>query len=138
MKTIDFDLFDRWLNEELFINLKRKRKKIINLYKDLVAQNQTINKFEKELENLGWDEITIKHISDYVMIWNVKQEENAKLIRKEKDYKYIKKFMGISLNKICTELKINYSNLVKGKASVQNTRLVRERLEEEIKKLGEK
>ena len=74
MKTIDFELFDRWLNEELFINLKRKRKNIINLYKDLVAQNQTINKFEKELENLGWDEITIKHISDYVMIWNVKQE----------------------------------------------------------------
>ena len=137
MKTIDFDLFDRWLNEELFINLKRKRKKIINLYKDLVAQNQTINKFEKELENLGWDEITIKHISDYVMIWNVKQEENAKLIKKEKDYKYIKKFMGISLNKICTELKINYSNLVKGKASIQNTRLVKERLEEEIKKLEE-
>lgn len=137
MKTMDFELFDRWLNEELFINLKRKRKKIINLYKDLVAQNQTINKFEKELENLGWDEITIKHISDYVMIWNVKQEENAKLIRKEKDYKYIKKFMDISLNKICTELKINYSNLVKGKASIQNTRLVRERLEEEIKKLEE-
>lgn len=137
MKTIDFDLFDKWLNEELFINLKRKRKKIINLYKDLVLQNQTINKFEKELENLGWNEITIKHISDYVMIWNVKQEENAKLIRKEKDYKYIKKFMGISLNKICTELKINYSNLVKGKASIQNTRLVRERLEEEIKKLEE-
>ena len=137
MKTMDFELFDRWLNEELFINLKRKRKTIINLYKDLVAQNQTINKFEKELENLGWDEITIKHISDYVMIWNVKQEENAKLIRKEKDYKYIKKFMDISLNKICTELKINYSNLVKGKASIQNTRLVRERLEEEIKKLEE-
>lgn len=137
MKTIDFNLFDKWLNEELFINLKRKRKNIINLYKDLVAQNQTINKFEKELENLGWDEITIKHISDYVMIWNVKQEENAKLIRKEKDYKYIKKFMGISLNKICTELKINYSNLVKGKASIQNTRLVKERLEEEIKKLEE-
>lgn len=137
MKTIDFELFDRWLNEELFINLKRKRKKIIYLYKDLVAQNQTINKFEKELENLGWDEITIKHISDYVMIWNVKQEENAKLIRKEKDYKYIKKFMGISLNKICTELKINYSNLVKGKASIQNTRLVKERIEEEIKKLEE-
>ena len=103
----------------------------------MVAQNQTINEFEKELENLGWDEITIKHISDYVMIWNVKQEENAKLIRKEKDYKYIKKFMDISLNKICTELKINYSNLVKGKASIQNTRLVRERLEEEIKKLEE-
>ena len=137
MKTIDFDLFDKWLNEELFINLKRKRKNIINLYKDLVLQNQTINKFEKELENLGWDEITIKHISDYVMIWNVKQEENAKLIRKEKDYKYIKKFMGISLNKICTELKINYSNLVKGKASIQNTRLVKERIEEEIKKLEE-
>lgn len=137
MKTIDFELFDRWLNEELFINLKRKRKKIINLYKDLILQNQTINKFEKELENLGWDEITIKHISDYVMIWNVKQEENAKLIRKEKDYKYIKKFMGISLNKICTELKINYSNLVKGKASIQNTRLVKERIEEEIKKLEE-
>ena len=137
MKTIDFDLFDKWLNEELFINLKRKRKNIINLYKELVSQNQTINKFEKELENLGWDEITIKHISDYVMIWNVKQEENAKLIRKEKDYKYIKKFMGISLNKMCTELKINYSNLVKGKASIQNTRLVRERLEEEIKKLEE-
>lgn len=137
MKIIDFELFDKWLNEELFINLKRKRKKIINLYKELILQNQTINKFEKELENLGWDEITIKHISDYVMIWNVKQEENAKLIRKEKDYKYIKKFMGISLNKICTELKINYSNLVKGKASIQNTRLVRERLEEEIKKLEE-
>ena len=59
------------------------------------------------------------------------------MMKKEEDYKYIRKFIGISVHKICNELNIDYSNLIKGKASVKNTRLVRERLEEEIGKLEE-
>ena len=29
MKKIDFELFDRWLNEEIFINQKKKEKRLL-------------------------------------------------------------------------------------------------------------
>ncbi len=137
MKTIDFELFDKWMDQEQYIRPKKERTKIINLYKNMVKANKSIVEFEQELERLGWCEVTIQNISNYLMVWNFKEGENTKMMKKEEDYKFIRKFMSISVNKICTELNIDVSNLMKGKASIQNTRLVRERLEEEIKKLEE-
>lgn len=138
MKTIDFELFDKWMDEELFIRPKRKRTKIISLYKRMIKANENVVEFEHELEKLGWDEITIKNITDYLMIWNIKDKENTNLMRKQEDYKFIKKFMKISVKKICDENTIDYANLVSGRSSAYNMKFVRERLEEEIKKLEEK
>lgn len=137
MKTIDFELFDKWMDEEVYIRPKKKRNEIIRLYKKLVAENKRLNVLEEELEKLGWDEVTITHITDYLITWNKRDAANKRLIKKEEDYKYIKKFASISIKKICEELRIDYSNLIMGRASLYNTKLVRERLEEEIKKLGE-
>lgn len=137
MKKIDFELFDKWMDQEQYIRPKKKRTEIINLYKKMVKANKSIMEFEQELDKIGWSEITIQAVSNYLMVWNYKEGENTKMIKKEEDYKFIRKFIGISVNKICSELNIDYSNLVKGKASIKNTRLVRERLEEEIKKLEE-
>ena len=137
MKKIDFELFDKWMEQEQYIRPKKKRTEIISLYKRMVKANNNVLEFEQELEKLGWFEITIQNITNYLMVWNVKEGENTKMMKKEEDYKFIKKFTGISVNRICSELNIDYANLMKGKASIQNTRLVRERLEEEIKKLEE-
>ncbi len=137
MKKIDFELFDKWMEQEQYIRPKKKRTEIISLYKRMVKANNNVLEFESELEKLGWSEITIQNITNYLMVWNVKEGENTKMIKKEEDYKFIKKFTGISVNRICSELNVDYANLMKGKASIQNTRLVRERLEEEIKKLEE-
>lgn len=137
MKTIDFELFDKWMEQEQYIRPKKKRTEIISLYKRMVKANNNVIEFEQELEKLGWSDITIQNITNYLMVWNVKEGENTKMIKKEEDYKFIKKFTGISVNRICSELNVDYANLMKGKTSIQNTRLVRERLEEEIKKLEE-
>lgn len=137
MKKIDFELFDKWMEQEQYIRPKKKRTEIISLYKRMVKANNNVIEFEQELEKLGWTEITIQNITNYLMVWNVKEGENTKMMKKEEDYKFIKKFTGISVNRICSELNIDYANLMKGKASIQNTRLVKERLEEEIKKLEE-
>jgi hypothetical protein len=125
------------MEQEQYIRPKKKRTEIISLYKRMVKANNNVIEFEQELEKLGWTEITIQNITNYLMVWNYKEGENTKMIRKEEDYKFIKKFTGISVNRICSELNIDYANLMKGKASIQNTRLVRERLQEEIKKLEE-
>lgn len=137
MKKIDFELFDKWMEQEQYIRPKKKRTEIISLYKRMVKANNNVLEFESELEKLGWSDITIQNITNYLMIWNFKEGENTKMIKKEEDYKFIKKFTGISVNRICSELNIDYANLMKGKASIQNTRLVKERLEEEINKLEE-
>lgn len=137
MKKIDFELFDKWMEQEQYIRPKKKRTEIISLYKRMVKANNNVLEFEEELEKLGWTEITIQNITNYLMVWNVKEGENTKMMKKEEDYKFIKKFTGISVNRICSELNIDYANLMKGKASIQNTRLVKERLEEEVKKLEE-
>lgn len=137
MKTIDFDLFDKWLDEDLYIRPKKKRTEIISLYKRMVKSNANVVEFEQELEKLGWDETTTKSISDYLIIWNVKDKANTRLMKKQEDYKFIKKFMRISVKKICEEEQITYSNLITGRASAYNMKIVRERLEEEIRKLME-
>lgn len=137
MKKIDFELFDKWMDQELYIRPKRKRTEIISLYKRMTKANRNVVEFEEELDKLGWSEITIGNITDYLMIWNHKEASNQKVVKKEKDYKYIKQFTGISVKKICEELGIDYSNLMTGKASLEKTRAVKERLEAEVKKLEE-
>ena len=134
---IDLELFDKWLKQERYIKLKKDRNKIISTYKKSISQNKTINEYQEELEKIGWDEITTSDIANYILFWNHRVEGNQKVMNKEEDYKYIKKFMGISLVKICEELKVNYSNVVKGRASLETTGKVREALEKKIKELGE-
>lgn len=137
MKTINYELFDKWMDEELYIRPKKKRTEIINLYKRMIKANVNVSEFEEGLEKLGWDETTIKSVSDYLMIWNVKDKANARLMKKQEDYKFIKKFTKISVKKICDDEMISYANLITGRASAYNMKIVRERLEEEIKKLEE-
>ena len=56
---------------------------------------------------------------------------------KEKDFKFIKVFSNISVRQICIELDIDYTNLIKGKASAEKTKLVKERIIQELIKLEE-
>lgn len=70
--------FNKYL-DSLYIKKKTDRNKIIALYKRLFKQKKTILDFEKELEKLGWEEITINNISHYVSNWNYRNKENGKL-----------------------------------------------------------
>ena len=135
MKNLDYEVFDKWLCDELYLKKKSVRKEIIALTKFGIENELTVKWYEDELEKKGFDEITIKNISDYVMIWNIRNEQQAVMNRKTEDYNFIKKFTKISVKKICDENKIDYSNLIKGKSSERIIKFVREALEEEIKKL---
>ena len=75
---IDLTKFDKFL-ESLYIKKKIDRNKIINLYKRLLKQKKSIIDFETDLEKLGWEEITIQNITNYVLIWNFRKKENGKL-----------------------------------------------------------
>lgn len=75
---IDLKAFDKFL-ESLYIKKKVDRNKIINLYKRLLKQKKSIIDFETGLEKLGWEEITIQNITNYVLIWNFRKKENRKL-----------------------------------------------------------
>lgn len=74
----ELKLFDLFL-DSLYIKKKIDRNKIINIYRKLFKQRKTIIEFEKELEELGWDEITIKNISRYITNWNFRKDENEKI-----------------------------------------------------------
>lgn len=71
----EFDLF----LDSLYIKKKTDRNKIIALYKRLLRQKKNVLDFEKELEELGWDEITIDNISHYVTNWNYRNKENNRI-----------------------------------------------------------
>lgn len=53
---------------------------------------------------------------------------------KEKDLKFIKGFIGISLSSICRELNVDRQNIIHGKSSPEKTKLVKEAI---IKKISE-
>lgn len=74
----NLEKFDTYL-DSLYIKKKTDRNKIIALYKRLFKQKKNILDFEKELEKLGWDEITINNITYYVTNWNYRDKENRKL-----------------------------------------------------------
>ena len=80
---IDLKVFDKFL-ESLYINKKIDRNKIINLYKRLLKQKKSIIDFETGLEKLGWEEITIQNITNYVLIWNFRKKENERLWKNKK------------------------------------------------------
>lgn len=80
---IDLKAFDNFL-ESLYIKKKVDRNKIINLYKRLLKQKKSIIDFETGLEKLGWEEITIQNITNYVLIWNYRKKENEKLCKNKK------------------------------------------------------
>lgn len=53
------------------------------------------------------------------------------------DRDFIKNFLKIKIAYICIELGINPSNIYNGNASDEKFKIVREKLEEELKKLYE-
>jgi hypothetical protein len=56
---------------------------------------------------------------------------------KEKDLKFIKQFTSISVKNVCSDLKINYSNVLNGNASEKTTHKVRKEIERRLKRLKE-
>ncbi|CCX36461.1 unknown [Clostridium sp. CAG:1000] len=80
MKTSEEELklFDMYL-DSLYIKRKIDRNRIIGLYKRLFKKKKNLNDFETDLEKLGWDEITIRNITNYVSIWNFRKDENEKI-----------------------------------------------------------
>lgn len=135
MEKINYEQYDLWLKNEIHFHRKKDRNNIIALTKFCINEGLSLKFFEDELEKYGYDEITIKSISDYVMIWNIRNEENAKVNKKSEDYKYIKNFSKISVFKICKELGIDYANLMKGKSSAEKTKQVKEELERQLNTL---
>lgn len=79
----ELKLFDLFL-DSLYIKKKIDRNKIINIYRKLFKQRKTIIEFEKELEELGWDEITVNNISRYITNWNFRKDENEKIWKNKK------------------------------------------------------
>lgn len=55
-----------------------------------------------------------------------KQKE---MVQKKEDLEYIKKFNEISISNVCSDLKIDYSNVMNGVASCKKIRRVRKELE---------
>ena len=76
--NIDLIQFNDYL-DSLYIKRKMDRKKIINIYRKLLKQQKSITEFEERLEELGWDEITIKNISRYILVWNYRKREDEKI-----------------------------------------------------------
>lgn len=74
----ELKLFDMYL-DSLYIKRKVDRNRIIGLYKRLFKKKKNLNDFETDLEKLGWDEITIRNITNYVSIWNFRKDENEKI-----------------------------------------------------------
>lgn len=81
---IDLKAFDNFL-ESLYIKKKVDRNKIINLYKRLLKQKKSIIDFETGLEKLGWEEITIQNITNYVLIWNYRRREDERIWKNKKN-----------------------------------------------------
>lgn len=80
---IDLKVFDNFL-ESLYIKKKVDRNKIINLYKKLLKQKKSIIDFETGLEKLGWEEIKIQNITNYVLIWNYRRREDERIWKNKK------------------------------------------------------
>lgn len=53
-----------------------------------------------------------------------------------KDLEYIKNFSAIKITDICRKLKVNRQNVLNGRASKDNIKLVRKEIEKEIDKIN--
>lgn len=51
------------------------------------------------------------------------------------DLEYIKKFSSISISELCKKKKVDRANLLSGRTTKKNTRLIREEIESEVAKL---
>ena len=51
------------------------------------------------------------------------------------DLEYIKKFSSINITNVCKKYKVNRGNLLNGRASKKNMKLIRRGLENEVAKL---
>jgi hypothetical protein len=58
-------------------------------------------------------------------------------INKKRDLEYIKKFTQITITSICKDLKTDRTNLIKGNASAETTRKVKEELKKRLDELNE-
>lgn len=56
---------------------------------------------------------------------------------KKEDLRHIKQFTSISVKNICSDLKINYSNVMNGIASEKNVHKVRKEIERRLEMLKE-
>lgn len=54
---------------------------------------------------------------------------------KNEDLEYIKKFSSISITDVCKKLGVNRGNLLNGRTTKKNMKLVRKGLESEVAKL---
>lgn len=54
---------------------------------------------------------------------------------KERNLKFIKGFAKINISQICKDLKINRSNLLNGRASDQNTELIKNEIQKRVDEL---
>ena len=54
---------------------------------------------------------------------------------KNEDLEYIKKFSSISITDVCKKLGVNRANLLNGRTTKKNMKLVRKGLESEVAKL---
>lgn len=79
MEKINIKTFDLWLRERRYIKRKADRQKILKLFKKHVEEGKNVTSFEKGLEKLGWNEITIESIVKYLIFWNYRNNENNKL-----------------------------------------------------------
>ena len=56
-----------------------------------------------------------------------------KAITKEEDLQYFKQFREISIKNVCSDLKVQYANVISGKASAKTIHKVREEIERRLK-----
>lgn len=58
-------------------------------------------------------------------------------MEKEEVLKYIKQFTGISIKNICSDLKVDYSNVISGRASERVLKKVKKEIERRLELLKE-
>lgn len=59
-------------------------------------------------------------------------KKQKEMIQKLEDLEYIKQFREVSIKNVCSDLKIEYVNVMTGKASCKNIRRVKKEIERRI------
>lgn len=59
-------------------------------------------------------------------------KKQKEMIQKQEDIKFLKQFREISIKNVCSDLKVEYINVMTGKASCRNIRRVRKEIEKRI------
>ena len=77
---MNFDLFKLYLEKELYLN-KIQSIIITNITKKYYKEKRTIKELEEYLEKLGFYDITINNISQYLLFSNYRYEMDRKLVK---------------------------------------------------------